>query len=506
MIPDALSGGPHFAAYSERYIRHTKGRWAGQPLVFEDWQKEFWWEALEFDPATGLRVYNEVGLGLPRKNSKSTMTSAMGIYLLDADGEPEPEVYVAAAARAQAGIVMGQSIRMVQASPLLLDRLVPRRAQILAPRTGGVMRSLSADAALQHGLNPSGNIVDELHAHKSPDLWTALTTGTGAREQPLSLWISTAGVADEGVLYDIYNSMFLGNGELERRGFLTIYRNRADGVLIYWYGAALDADIEDPAVWMGTNPASWLTPEILGQSYRKLRARGAVTEWRRYHLNQFLGVEESWLPDGAWRACKSDLPLNPVLPVGVGLDRAPDGKIAALVVAQKQGDKMVVRHELFPPDASGTTSGEAMRARCREIRLQFPAPAAREDKTRRVVPGPTFGYDKVALRETAELLEEDGLNMIDSPTLPSYMAPASTTTYELVTTGRLCHDGDEVFAEHVNRTMAVLTERGMKVVRPKAGASLQNVLCVALVRAVALAVQEPPKPFAKPSHRGAVGF
>jgi len=179
VVPDALSGGPHFAAYCERYIRHTKGRWAGRPLIYEDWQREFWWEALEFDPATGLRIYNEVGLGIPRKNTKSTMASAAGLYMLDADGEPEPEVYVAAAARNQAGIVLGQARSMVQRSPLLLDRLVPHRYAIECPRNGGVMRSLSSDAALQHGLNPSANIVDELHAHKSAELYTALTTGTG---------------------------------------------------------------------------------------------------------------------------------------------------------------------------------------------------------------------------------------------------------------------------------------------------------------------------------------
>ena len=71
MVPDALSGGPHFAAYCERYIPHAKGRWAGRPLIYEPWQQEFWWEALEFDPSTGLRIHNEVGLGIPRKNTKS---------------------------------------------------------------------------------------------------------------------------------------------------------------------------------------------------------------------------------------------------------------------------------------------------------------------------------------------------------------------------------------------------------------------------------------------------
>ncbi len=95
----ALSA-PILPRTARRYIRHTKGRWAGQPLVYEPWQREFWWEALEFDPATGFRIYNEVGLGIPRKNTKSTMASAAGLYMLDADGEPEPEVYVAAAAAA----------------------------------------------------------------------------------------------------------------------------------------------------------------------------------------------------------------------------------------------------------------------------------------------------------------------------------------------------------------------------------------------------------------------
>jgi hypothetical protein len=100
VVPDELSGGPYFAAFCERYLRHTKGRWSGRPLVFEDWQREFWWEALEVDPATGLRVYSEIGLGLPRKNGKSVMASAFSLYMLAAGGEPEPEVYAAAAERA----------------------------------------------------------------------------------------------------------------------------------------------------------------------------------------------------------------------------------------------------------------------------------------------------------------------------------------------------------------------------------------------------------------------
>jgi phage terminase large subunit-like protein len=215
VVPDAFTGGPRFAAFWEHYVRHTKGRWARNPLLLEEWQRQFWWEALEVDPTTGLRVYSEVGLGLPRKNGKSVVASAAGLYFLVADGEAEPEVYVGAAARHQAGIVLGRSRRMTQQSPRLARHVSVRTTLIECPRNGGVMRAVSADAALQHGLNPSANIIDELHAHKTADLYTALTTGGGAREQRFTLWISTAGAADEGILASLHASMFEGPGELE---------------------------------------------------------------------------------------------------------------------------------------------------------------------------------------------------------------------------------------------------------------------------------------------------
>jgi hypothetical protein len=44
------------------------------------------------------------------------------------------------------------------------------------------------------GLNPHGNIVDELHAHKDRGLWDVLDTAMGARRQPITIAITTAGI------------------------------------------------------------------------------------------------------------------------------------------------------------------------------------------------------------------------------------------------------------------------------------------------------------------------
>lgn len=495
MVPDALSGGPHFAAFLERYVVNTKGRWARRPLVLEDWQRDFWWEALELDPTTGLRVYSEVGLGLPRKNGKSTMASGAAHYMLVADGEAEPEVYIGAAARNQAGIVLGQARRMAQQSPRLLRHVMVRSHHIECPRNGGVMRALSADAGLQHGLNPSANLIDELHAHKSSELYTALTTGEGAREQPFTLWISTAG--EEGsFLAEMYAVLFSGSGELERRGSLLIYRDRPNGQLIYWYGAPRDADIEDPAVWLAANPASWLQDGgSLSRAFGRLKARGDLLSWRRYYLNQFVGSDAPWLPEGLWpRLAEPDVDLMPERPVGVGVHKAPRGEAAAIVVAQRQGERMVVRARLFKANASGTVSTEEMRKHLRGLRASFPRAQAGDPKTKRPVPGPAVAYNRWAFAESAEQLDQEGLHMVDFPQTAALMGPASTLTYELATTGRLVHDGDTALSEHVADTQAVLTDQGMKVVPRGADSTRRNHAAVAMVMAVAMAMQEPPAP------------
>jgi phage terminase large subunit-like protein len=506
---------PHWQAdrffkYGEEYVCHTKGRWARQKLIYEPWQRAFWYEALECDPVTGLRIYNEVGLGLPRKNGKSVMASHLGLFFLDplGEGENEPEVLVAAAAKGQAGIVMGQSVAMALQSPELSERFRSTKYRIDCPYNGGVMRSVSAAAALQHGTSPSLGLIDEMHAHSDDGaLYTALTTGGGAREQGLTFWFSAAGAAGEGILADLYESMFSGVGKLEvlNDGCLLIYRDKVNGTLIYWYGAPKDADIADPAIWRLCNPISYLQDlKYLTKQYANLGARGALGEWRRYHLNQFNATEDTWLKSGTWAATVGDAPLDAALPIGVGIDRDPDGEQIGVVVAQKQGDRVVTRAQLFGPESTGMASTEAVRVALRELRLTYPLPQTAEEKTRRPIPGPAYGFDPASLPDFADALNQEGLNMVEMSMTPAVMAPPSMMTYELITTGRLVHTADPIFAEHVANTTATLTDRGMKVLRSKNSAR-PNVLGVALPKAVALALQDAPKPFVRRPRR-AVGF
>jgi phage terminase large subunit-like protein len=497
VVPDERTGGPRFAAFCERYVRHTKGKWAGQPLILEPWQRDFWWEALEVDPATGLRVYSEVGLGLPRKNGKSMQASAAAHYFLVADGEAEPEVYVAAAARGQAGIVLGQARRIGLQSPLLRRHLRIQTHLIECPRNGGIMRALSADAALQHGLNPSANIIDELHAHRDGALYTALTTGTLAREQPFTLWITTAGAVGT-FLHEMYRVTETGEGELEDRGALRIYRDRANGTLIWWYGAPDDADPEDPAVWRAANPASWLQDgKELAKEHARLRARGALTEWRTYHLDQFVEQLEGWMPDEDWRARGGDVRLRAEEPVYACVRIAHDHRTAAVAAAQRQGERVVVSMRTFAAAEGEYVQAAAIERHLRDLHARYPARViadvtVRSGKTlRRAQPGPEVVCHGAFFEPSRQRLAAEGLVMLDVPSTPERTGPAAAALMQLVTSGMLIHDGDPETARQMSRVTARAVPKGWAL----ASASGESIVApVAAMLAVQRALTAPRLP------------
>jgi len=470
MVPDALTGGPRFAAFCERYIRHTKGRWAGRPLVLEDWQREFVWEALEVDPATGLRIYTEVGLGLPRKNGKSLLGAAFGHYFLIADGEAEPEVYVAAAARGQAGIVLGQARRIGIQSPLLRRHLHIQTHLIEGIRNGGIMRALSADAALQHGLNPSANIIDELHAHRDGSLYTALTTGTAAREQPFTLWITTAG-AKQSFLGDMHGVMDSDEGELEDRGSLRIYRDRINGTLIWWYAAPDGSDIEDPDVWRACNPASWLQDgKVLAREFGKMRARGALVEWRTYHLDQFVESMDGWMPAEEWDDREGAVRMNTKLPTYACVRVAHDHRSAAVAIAQRQGDQVVLRCRTFAAPEGAYVDAAKIEKAVIHLRHRFPARVT-ADVTfspggkvyHRPKPGPLVLHHGAFFEPSRQRLERQDVATLDVPSTPERLTPAAETLMQLVTSGGLVHDGDPELARQMARLVAKERPKGWAV-------------------------------------------
>jgi hypothetical protein len=261
----------HFAWWCEQNLQHSVDRWAGQPVLWEDWQRRFLDELLAFECKSDAPYWRSIALVVPRKNGKTQMLAALAIYrLLEDDGKPE--ILLAAADDKQAGKLFDACIDYLRRNPDL-DARVHRRehvGQIVNVETGGRIIRLTSTGSNLDGYNPSLVIVDELHGFTTPRLrrvWTALRTARGAREKMQIVTITTAGDAASRAS-SILGRMIDGNesnGEVERpHAGLTISRNHDSRLLVYNYSAPTTDPTDYPAMMLA-NPASWITEGFIAE-------------------------------------------------------------------------------------------------------------------------------------------------------------------------------------------------------------------------------------------------
>jgi phage terminase large subunit-like protein len=183
-------------------LPHVKGKWAlpdpktrqPQLMSLESWQafiitSIFGW----VKKRNGKRRFHKARIYVPRKNGKSFFGAGIGLYMLAKDDEPGAEVYSGATSEKQAWEVFGPARQMAIKHPLLAPGLgLTINAQSLV-RERDNSKFLPVIGKPGDGASPHCAIIDEYHEHKTSELIDTMETGMGAREQPLSFVISTAG-------------------------------------------------------------------------------------------------------------------------------------------------------------------------------------------------------------------------------------------------------------------------------------------------------------------------
>lgn len=191
--------------FIERFCRHSKGKWAGQPVVLELWQKAFISALFGFvDKDTGIRKYKKGALFVARKNGKSTIDSGLGDFMLTKDGEGGAEVYSIATKKDQAKVVWEEAKRMVKKSPALNKRIRCLVGGMYYDATESFFKALASDSNSLDGLNAHFVIADEVHAWKDKNLLDVMYDSMSAREQPMLLETSTMGTIRESVFDNEY--------------------------------------------------------------------------------------------------------------------------------------------------------------------------------------------------------------------------------------------------------------------------------------------------------------
>ncbi len=314
--------------FFRRYLRHSKGEWAGKPFELQPWQ----WESLigplfGWKRADGTRRFRRAYIEIPKKNGKSAICSAIALYLLIADGEAGAEIYSAAADKEQASIVHGEAAHMVQASAALQSRLEVIRStkRIIFPARNSWYKALSADVPTKEGLNAHGIIFDELHAQRTRTLWDTLAYAGSARRQPLQIAITTAGFDRHSICYEQHDyAEKVLSGVIEDDSFFPLI-----------FAASPEEDWTREATWRKANPSFGVTvkPEAIATDCREAQeSPRKENAFRRYHLNQWTEQDVRWLKLEKWDACGDPLPDLAGRPCFAGLDLASSTDIAALAL------------------------------------------------------------------------------------------------------------------------------------------------------------------------------
>jgi len=266
----------HVIEFGENYCKHSKGKFGGQPVRLELWEKAHLATVFGFIDIEGNRKYRESLLIVGKKNGKSLLASIVGLYLLVGDSEPGPEVYAVATKRDQAKIIWQESKRMVRKSPVLLKRVKPLVAELNSDFNDGVFKPLASDSDTLDGLNVHGGLMDEIHQWKyGKALYDIIADGTTAREQPLIYMTSTAGTIREGLYDQKYEEAErVINGYFDKNGY------KDEHFIAFIYELDDRSEWTDPTCWRKANPGlgTIKSLEQLASKVKKAQANSALVK------------------------------------------------------------------------------------------------------------------------------------------------------------------------------------------------------------------------------------
>ncbi len=236
--------------FIEKYCKHSKGRWSGKAVELELWQKAFIQAVYGFiDKETGLRKYRKALLFIGRKNGKSTLGAALGLYHLSCDGEGGAEVYSVAVQRDQAKIVWEEAKKMAAKSPSLRKRTRRLVSGIHYDKTESIFKAVASASDSLDGLNASAILADEIHAWKDQNLLDVMADSTSAREQPIILEFSTMGKIRESVFDSEYEY-----AENIIKGYQGLLEYKDETILPIIYELDNKEEWTDETKWIKANP------------------------------------------------------------------------------------------------------------------------------------------------------------------------------------------------------------------------------------------------------------
>jgi phage terminase large subunit-like protein len=462
---EVRTDGPWLTAFARTFCKQSIGQWAGLPLEFYPEQQAFIDDALSFDDE-GRRLYQTACWFVPRKSGKTTTTSALALALASpAEMEGKPIVVMAAGSREQVRPGWDQACEFAWSNPILAQLYIPGRLTIEGTANAALIQRVAGDGKLNHGLNPSCVVADELASWTSPkqiENWGALSTGFGAREDPLKFVITTMGYDSETILGELYRAAWESEHkqlrpEMGGGGF--VVKDPQAKLLVHCFAVESGTPFSDIEEWKRANPAPWRTPERIAEDLASKDF--GEPEKRRLYGNQWTSARDQWIPSDLWeRAADAAVEIPEGATVFVGVDAALTRDLTAVAWAHRLEDGRVVcrarawsarrdapAHVVF---ADGRIDNDEPEAFIRQLAARY--------RVEQVA------YDERFFEEQAKRLSDAGFLVVPMTPSAEPTRKAWDRFHELcVSEQAIVHDGDRVVAAHVAAAAGTMTDRGWKV-------------------------------------------
>lgn len=439
-------------------LKNIKGPKAGEPLTLEPWQcffltTVFGWKKSE----NGKRRFTFVYLEVPRGNGKSTLSSAVALYMLCADGELSADVYSFATTRDQARIVFDDAKAMAQQSKWELADAFGLKIlnnSLLIPEKNCKFLPKSSEDSTNEGLNSHFACMDELHAHKTRNLFDVVTKSMGKRAQSIFWTITTAGGSIDCICYEQHQLILriLDGSVKDETRFGLIYSIdpeddwKTDAALVKsnpnWF-ASLDHDV------------------VFSERNSALVSPSAQNDYKTKRLNVWVQAVSAWINLQKWRDCyiKS---LNVEDFNGMscvyGIDLATKLDItAALRIFWKPDKNNILHYYVFPefwlPEDTIHASRNSQYQGWANSGLFHVSPGSVTDyiDIGRYLMADVhnyqclgIGYDPWNCTQLAQTLSSEGIEMYEVQQGPKTLSEPMKFIEQLIMQGRLHSDGNLV--------------------------------------------------------------
>jgi phage terminase large subunit-like protein len=320
-------------------LKITVGKTAGSPFLLREWQKAKLRRVYDPVDGQGRRIARTVLDTMARKNGKTALAAALALcHMAGPEAEPRGQVYSAASDRDQAALIFAELEAFINADDDLASRCnivrFHKKIEVLSgPGAGTTYAAMSSDARKAHGRGPSFSICDELAQWPGRELYDNLTTGTGARDEPLNWVISTQSSDPLHVMSELVDyGRRVMSGEVDDPSFVAFIAEVPD-----------DLDIWDEANWPLANPALGDFRSLIEMRQMAAKAKRMPSfegVFRNLYLNQRVSPDEAFIAAPEWRACAKALSIDECVGLTCygGLDLSSTTDLTALLLGFPDAD------------------------------------------------------------------------------------------------------------------------------------------------------------------------